>query len=569
MDQLKKLMENKRLFYIIIAGVVLFLFLLLVPAIVKNANAHSGKNGTAIEVSNEPIKEDIDLLTTDNLGKALEIQAMLAKQNIAASRAVDGTKSRLYLKKGDCTTGRKACTTEQRDRALIAIVESGLYDQNKGLEIFDKGDFTSTKDDKKIRLTRAINGELSRLIRKITPIENASVFISIPEQSMFSANQKPVTATVQITLPVGEKLDPSKVKAISNLLLGSVSGLQPENIAITDTAGNVYHSLIGANDEMLAKLEENDRYMEKKVSAQLNRLLNGKGNYVVTVSTFLVQAPIEKFSIVYDPSSKTAVSEQSFQEGLGDQTADSSRGINAVSLYLPNGLAQGNAASSQNRNYSRQATETQYGVTKTQVNEYIKPGVVEEISIAVTIEKSALPTNTTMEELKDLIAKAASPKAKADNVSIAFSDSQDPYLASDRPVKLAEPDETGNPWWITIAGFGLLALFIIIHVSGKIRAARDEQKRDVENLRQIANQQEQQIQEMTQRANQLTAQQSELAQGLVEQQQRGAITQQQENPAIANDKLLEVLSGISADISDIAEDEAAEKIKSWIEKGQG
>ena len=168
--------------------------------------------------------------------------------------------------------------------------------------------------------------------------------------------------------------------------------------------------------------------------------------------------------------------------------------------------------------------------------------------------------------MKDLIAKAASPKAKAENVSIAFSDSQDPYLASDRPVKLAEPDETGNPWWITIAGFGLLALFIIVHVSGKIRAAREEQKRDVENLRKLANQQEQQIQEMTQRANQLTAQQSELAQGLVEQQQRGAITQQQ-TPALTSDKLMEVLSGISADISDISEDEAADKIKSWIEKG--
>lgn len=573
MDKLKQLLENKRLLAIVIAGVLLFFAILIIPAMIKGANSHGGKggvSGTAYETSNEPIKENVELLRTDNLGKALEVQAMLAKHGIAASRSLDGTKSIVYLKKGDCTTGKKACTTEQRDIAIIKIVESGLYDQNKGLEIFDKGDFTSTKDDKKIRLTRAMNGELARLIKRIQGVDDASVFISIPDNSqVFSSGKKPITATVQIVLKDSSmKLDQNKVKAISNLLLGSVSGLQPENISITDTSGNVYHSLMGANDEMLAKLEENDRYMEKKVSAQLDRLLNGKGNYVVTVSTFLVQAPVEKFSIVYDPKSKTAVSEQSFQEGLGDQTADSSRGLNAVSLYLPNGLAQGNASSSQNRSYSRQATETQYGVTKTQVNEYIKPGVVEEISIAVTVEKSALPTNTTIDELKELIASAASPKAKVENVSIAFSDSTDPYLASDRPVKLAEPDETGNPWWIMIAGFGILALFLIAHVSGKIRAARDEQKRDVENLRRLASQQEQQIQEMTQRAKQLTAQQSELAQGLVEQQQRGAITQQATPAAanITNDKLLEVLSGISADISDIEEDEAADKIKSWIEK---
>lgn len=562
MEFLNKLQENKPLFFTLIGCTALVLMLAIILPITMSAG--NNKKGD-VEVSMEPIKEDVDLLTTDNLGKALEIQALLAKQDIAASRAVDGTKSRIYLKKGDCTTGRKRCTTEQRDKAIIAIVESGLFDQNVGLEIFDKGDFTSTKEDKKIRLARAINGELSRLIRKINPIENASVFISIPEQSMFTANQKPVTATVQVTIPVGEKLDQTKVKAISNLLLGSVSGLTADNIAITDTNGNVYHSLMGAQDEMLAKLEENDRYMQKKVSAQLDRLLNGKGNYVVTVSTHLVESPIEKFSIIYDPTQKTAVTEQSFQEGLGDQTSDSNKGINAVSVYLPNGLAQGDINSSQNRNYSRQATETQYGVTKTQVNEYIKPGVMEEISIAVTIEKSALPANTTIEELKDLIAKAASPKARAENVSIAFSDSQDPYLASDRPVKLAEPDRTGNPWWLAVAISGLAALFIIGHVSNKIRRAREEQQAEVESLRQLASQQEQQLQAINMRANQLTAQQSELAQGLMEQQQRGAITDQgSQMPSV--DQLVEALTGISADISDISDDDAAEKIKSWIEK---
>ncbi|MCM1010765.1 MAG: hypothetical protein NC390_07820 [Fusobacterium sp.] len=564
MEFLQKLQENKPLFFALVGGCVLVVLLAIIVPITVNAGG--GNKKADVEVSSEPIKEDVDLLTTDNLGKALEIQALLAKQDIAASRAVDGTKSRIFLKKGDCTTGRKRCTTEQRDKAIIAIVESGLFDQNVGLEIFDKGDFTSTKEDKKIRLARAINGELSRLIRKINPIENASVFISIPEQSMFAANQKPVTATVQITMPIGEKLDQTKVKAISNLLLGSVSGLTNENIAITDTNGNVYHSLMGAQDEMLAKLEENDRYMQKKVAAQLDRLLNGKGNYVVTVSTHLVQSPIEKFSIIYDPTQKTAVTEQSFQEGLGDQTADTSKGINAVSVYLPNGLAQGDASSSQNRNYSRQATETQYGVTKTQVNEYIKPGVMEEISIAVTIEKSALPANTTIEELKDLIAKAASPKASSKNVSIAFSDSQDPYLASDRPVKLAEPDKTGNPWWLAVAISALAALFIIGHVSNKIKRAREEQQAEVESLRQLASQQEQQLQAINMRANQLTAQQSELAQGLMETQQRGAITQQDIPQAPSIDQLVEALTGISSDISDISDEDAADKIKSWIEK---
>lgn len=553
-----KILENKPLLYGIIGGVVLLLALIVTVSIVGG----SKKNANGTEITGQPLQADADLLTTDNAGKAIEIQALLAKYDIVVSRRLDGTKSILYLKKGDCKTGRKACYTTDRDTALIQIVQSGLMDQNVGLEIFDKGDFTSTKEDKKIRLSRAINGELSRLIRRIDGVDNASVFISIPEQTMFTSMQKPVTATVQISLAKdATKLDQLKVKAITNLLLGSVTGLTAENIAITDTNGNTYHSIMDAEDEMLQRLEENDKYMTSKVNQQLDRLI-GQGNYVATVSTFLRQAPVEKFTIDYDPNRKASVSEQSFREGLGDQTSDSNKNTNAVSVYLPNGLPNGASNSNQNRSYSRTATETQYGVTKTQTNEYIKPGVVEDISIAVTLDKNALPANTTLEELKELIAKAASPKVSADNVSIAFSDSTDPYLASDRPANLPKPDETGNPWWLAIALSAIGLIIVFKAVSNKVQQVQEANRREVEMLRQKTAAQEQQLSDINQRAVQLTERQSELAQGLVEQQQRVSIPQQQD-PA----QLSDTLSNLSAQLSNADDDEAGEKIKSWIEQG--
>ncbi len=553
----QKILENKPLLYGIIGAIVLLLALFVTIGIVSSSNKPS--NGT--EITGEPLKENVDLLTTDNAGKAIEIQALLAKYDIVVSRRLDGTKSILYLKKGDCKTGRKACYTTDRDLALIQIVQSGLMDQNVGLEIFDKGDFTSTKEDKKIRLSRAINGELSRLIRRIDGVDNASVFISIPEQTMFTSMQKPVTATVQITLAKdATKLDQLKIKAITNLLLGSVTGLTAENIAITDTNGNTYHSIIDAEDEMLQRLEENDKYMTAKVNQQLDRLI-GQGNYVATVSTFLRQAPVEKFTIDYDPNRKASVTEQTFSEGLGDRTNDTNKNVNAVSVYLPNGLPNGSSDSSQNRNYSRTARETQYGVTKTQTNEYIKPGVVEDISIAVTLDKNSLPANTTLEELKELIAKAASPKVNPENVSIAFSDSTDPYLASDRPANLPKPDETGNPWWLAIALSAIGLIIVFKAVSNKVQQVQEANRREVEMLRQKTAQQEQQLNDISNRAAQLTERQSELAQGLVEQQQREYI--QQQNPA----QLADTLSNLSAELSDADDEEAGEKIKSWIEQG--
>ncbi|MGN1125398.1 MAG: flagellar M-ring protein FliF C-terminal domain-containing protein [Candidatus Gastranaerophilaceae bacterium] len=556
----KKILENKPLLYGIIAAVAVVLAFGIMATIMI-AGGKSSSNEAKM-ISEKPIQEDLVLLTTDNIGKAIEIQALLAKVGITASRSLDGTKSSIVLRKG-------TYNQSQRDAALLEIVKSGLMDQNVGLEIFDKGDFTSTKEDKRIRLARAINGELARLIRKMDGIDNASVFISIPEQTMFSSMQKPVTATVQLTTTSnGEKLPPLKIKAITNLLLGSVTGLTADNISITDTNGNVYSSIIGVEDEMLQKIEENDKYMQQKVNAQLDRLI-GKGNYVVTVSTSLKQSPVEKSSIIYDPKQKASVSEQTFVEGLGDESSDNSKGTgraNAVSLYLPNGLnpALGTSSqasvSSQNRNYSRQARETQYGVSKTQINEYMKPGVIEEISIAVTLEKNALPTDATLEEMKELIARSASPKVKPENVTIALSETIEPYLATDRPENLPKPEETGNPWWLALAMVGVCLTGGYIVVSSKIKANQLAQQQEMQALRNKSTEQEEQLRDVSIKAAELIEHQNQLQQSLIEQQQRQVV------PQIPSHVIDEALAAIKSDVDALDPNETGEKIKSWIEQ---
>ncbi len=383
--------------------------------------------------------------------------------------------------------------------------------------------------------------------------------------------QKPITATVQISIPSGQRLDGMKVKAVANLLLGSVTGLIPENIAMTDTNGNTYKSMLDASDEMIQRLEENDRYMQQKVAVQLDRLL-GKDTYAVTVSTALKQAPAERVSITYDPNSRIPIAEQTFSEGLGDQTSDLNRGTNAVSVYLPNGLPAGGADSTQDRNYSRTAREVQYGVSKIQETEVTKAGVVEDITIAVTLNRDALPENTTLEELRELIAKAASPKVTAENVTIAFADPNDPYLSGDRPSNLPKPDETGNPWWVAIGLAIIGSLVLLKMITDKVRKETDEPRRELEILRQQNAQQEQMLAQINQQAATLTQQQTQLAQGLQEQQTQVRMATQQIQtqgaPApvsAANTQMLtDALNDMASDLA-VADEDAAEKIKSWIE----
>lgn len=546
----RALLQNRTVLIGLIAALV------VIGALVIFVPMMSGGGG--IQAKKEPvINKPLELFTTKNLGQALEVQALLAREGIKADRRNDGSKSTIYL---------ESYTQSQRDRALLAIVKSGIMDEHTGLEVFDKGDFTSTKQDKKIRLARAINGELSRLIRKIPPIENASVFVSIPDSTIFTSMQKPVTATVQLTVPSGMKLGKEKIKAIKNLLLGSIQGLLVENISITDTNGNVYNSMISTEGKMLDMIEENDRYMKSKVQAQLDRLI-GKGNYVVTVSTHLRQVPIEKSSIVYNPSSKTVLSEQKFVENLGDRTQDKNKLSQAVSSYIPANLPQ-NTSSSQNRNYTRSAQELQYGVTKTQIKEYQGTGIIEDISIAVTLENNAMPPSMTINEFKELVAKSASPKVSAQNVKVAFAETVKPFLASERPVQLPKPESSGNPWWIPVVFLGLALLGGLGFVLQRAKAEAGKHQHEIQDLKEFAQAQAQQIEQFNNATSQIMAQQQELKQTIVEEQQKvqqqvAAQPQPQQAPVAQVDTSFD---DISLAAGQYDEEELGDYLKSWIEK---
>jgi len=549
---IKELLKNKTVLYSVIGGAaaLLIIIILIVCFAVSKGNSANipGKVVDKIE------KEPFEIVTTDNAGKAIEIQSLLAREGVNAKRTADGSKYKVYLEGGKYTN-------TQRDKTLLILVKSGLIDQNIGLEIFDKSDFTSTREDKRIKLARAVNGELSRLIRQMPNIDNASVFVSIPENSMFKADKKPISATVMLTVASGVRIDESTIKAIKSLLIGSVSELTAENISITDSNGNVYNSLVKSIDDQISKIQENDRYMQNKVAAQLDMLL-GHGNYVVTVSTFLNQVPKERTSIAYDPNNTTPVTVQTFEEGLGDNAQDSNKGSDAVSVYLPNGLQNSSSSSTQSKNYNRSASEITNGVGKTWENSVYKQGIIEKISIAVTMNADSMPANMTEDELKAQIARAASPKVSPEDVSIAFSETIDPYLASDRPVNLPVPAASGNPWWLAIIILvaGLILGFIFVHK--KLQVASIEQENELKKLQEKTKEQEKQIVDVNLKAAELIEKQTILTQELIEQQKQLQIEKKKE----LDTSLEDVIAEVTTDLEKSSSDKTMQELRNWIEK---
>ena len=529
-------------------GITVAVIVVIVFAVFMVSSSKGSKEAEAVK--SPEIKEEVPLMTTDSVGKALEIQALLAQEGITVRKGGKGSKIELVLSPKD------KITEDQKDMAIIHIVKSGLMDKNVGLEVFDKGDFTSSREDKRIRLSRAINGELARLIKKLPRINDASVFVSIPKDTIFTAMQQPTTATIQLVVDSSEdKLDRNIIKSVINLIMGSVDDLQAENISITDTNGNVYSSVEDASANMLDMQEEKDSYMKKKINAQLDRLL-GKGNYVVTVSTYLREIPVETAKITYNPQDSTVGSKQKFTEDLGDRSQDKSKMSNAVSSFLPGGLPS--PESSQNRNYARNAEEYSYKVGQTQTTELKKPGILEEISIAVTINQGSIPAEMTVEQLKGLIARTANPKASAQNVEIAFADNINPYLANERPVQKPEPENSGNPWWTVAALLGGGLILGLAFIGGRTKDAASKQQREIDHLLERTVNQEKALQDAHQKTNQLQNMQQQMYQNLT--------TAQQQQPQAAIPDLRSTIQDIQENIEeDIDEKEFATTLKSWIE----
>lgn len=496
--RIQELLQDRRI-QIALGAVVLGVVLLLV---FLRPWAPSGEAGDPI------LKEDqLNLATVTNLGRAIEIQALLAREGIQVDRRdADGGKATVVFEKGT--------TASQRDQALIALVQSGLMDKNVGLEAFEKGDLTASREEKRIKLIRAQQGELARLIRKIQPIEDASVNLSIPDPSIFKEEQKPMSASVQVNLPTGTRLTRDQVRSIMNLVVGSVQDLDSSHVALSDTNGNTYNSVLSASAEMDDKLSERDEYMRQKVAAQLDRLV-GPGHYVVTVSTQLREATQETLRQTFDPARSAVSSKQQFSENLNSEGGHLSSG-GAVSSFLPKELSTTYGklgAVSEDRGYRRVGEETAYANGQVQTLETHTPGSIEDVSVAVTIDRNFFPGLETM-ELQRLLAHAASPMVNPDNVSIAQTDFQRPVpLPSGEGFSGSAGFFGKNQKWMPWAMGAVVVCVLLVAAmamggrssGGGTSASRqevDQARRAIEELRQVSAQQQAQLQaaqEQTQR----------------------------------------------------------------------
>lgn len=125
-------------------------------------------------------------------------------------------------------------------RNLLALKGLPSGTMKRGYELLDDAQTLGvTEFDKRIRFLRALSGELEKAINQIDIIESCKVQIVQPEQRLFAVTQPPVTSSILVRIIRGEEITDDIVYSIIQMVANSVENLQPENVSVVDTDGNL------------------------------------------------------------------------------------------------------------------------------------------------------------------------------------------------------------------------------------------------------------------------------------------------------------------------------------------
>lgn len=340
-----------------------------------------------------------------------------------------------------------------------------------GFEIFDKQSFALTDYVQKVNYTRALQGELSRTITSLAPVEATRVHLAIPEKRLFKNQQKSGTASVIVTLIPGKHLDQQQVQGIVHLVAGSVTNLDPDQVKVIDSNGVVLEVDKKKDDsqmfsgEMLAFQQEVEHRLEMRAQALLDKTM-GTDNAMVRISATLDFSKVEKTEELFDGEEPVIRSEQINTETSGNED---SGGVPGVESNL-----QGNVfgETTTGPTSAKNSRITNYEISKT-VSRIINPvGSITKLSVSVLVAdrvqlgedgKTTETITRKPEELKsieNMIASAIGLVADRGDVINVISM---PFVVSkEEPLIGGSEPENSLYQFIPLIKYGLIAVGVLL-----------------------------------------------------------------------------------------------------------
>lgn len=306
----------------------------------------------------------------------------------------------------------------------IQLAAAGLPrgSASTGLEIFDKTNFGATDFVQQVNYRRGLEGELARSINTLDGVKGSRVHIVIPEEAIFSEDQKNATASVLLDLAPGSQLNQDQVRGITNLVANSVEGLQRSGITIIDETGHVLFDgstldsvfSTGASASQMDLQRTYETQLQRDVEQTLAKVV-GVGRSAVTVRAALNFDNVTSVADEYDPDSVIPRSSTNVTETYN---GDSSSIGNVPGTGTNGGTDTGaGTATGGNNSYTRTETTTNNEVSKTTTSTIKAPGSVERLSVSVVLDESVTPAQES--NLTSAVAAAVGlDQTRGDTLSV-------------------------------------------------------------------------------------------------------------------------------------------------------
>lgn len=375
----------------------------------------------------------------------------------------------------------------------LKLAQAGLpKGGNTGFELLDKEQFGISQFSEQVNYQRALEGELSRTIESLSPVQTARVHLAIPKPTLFVREQKSPTASVTVGLLPGRALDEGQISAIVHMVSGSVSGLTSSNVIIVDQTGR----LLTNNDNSQQSVSTSQMRLTQETEARLKQRIEdllaplvGRANVQAQVTAQVDYSKVEQTAEEYKPNQqpdsaavRSRQSSQSQQNSNGGQAACqalSNQPVSAPAAPVETAKADTkdnkNASPADNKsnsNINSQSDETtNYEVDRKISHTQRQIGVVDRLSVAVIInwlpqkkedgteEMQPLPPEM-IKEIESLTREAMGYSvSRGDSLSITnsrFTDegqlTEEPSLFTS-PVIIAQALEYGKILLLLLVGW--------------------------------------------------------------------------------------------------------------------
>lgn len=329
-----------------------------------------------------------------------------------------------------------------------------------GYESLEKVTFGETDTDRRTRLLRALQGELTRTIGGMAEVESVRVHIVQPEPSLFMDEQKNATAAVVLKLKPYKTLEEGQVRGIVKLVTNSVEGLKSENVTIVDMAGNILSEDLSDDDQTKGRRlnitqQELRKELQKEIQGNIQSMMEkmfGIGKAVVRVQLSLDFDKIQQKK--HELGENVPVSTHKINEENRSTDNTNPSGVPGTDSNIPGYVTQNETGTSES---TRDDATVNYEIESFDEVLEKAPGSIKRLSVAVVVDKEL--DARIKKDVEELVKSATGfTTERGDQISVAGMPFNTEY--QDR-INKEMADAEKRQQMMVIGGIALLALLLI------------------------------------------------------------------------------------------------------------